>query len=57
MQFDFRSGRKQATDIHIEEKNIKAVLECNRPLPVCVACRMSADMLLIIDYVKETYKD
>ena len=41
---------------HIE-KNIKAVLECNRPLPVCVACRMSADMLLIIDYVKETYKD
>ena len=39
------------------KKNIKAVLECNRPLPVCVACRMSADMLLINDYVKETYKD
>ena len=56
MQFDFRSGRKQATDIHIE-KNIKAVLECNKPLPVCVACRMSADMLLIIDYAKEAYKD
>jgi len=24
---------------------------------VCVACRMSADMLLIIDYAKEAYKD
>jgi len=29
----------------------------SKPLPVCVACRMSADMLLIIDYAKEAYKD
>jgi len=54
--FKVRSGRKWITDVHME-KQLQSSSKCNKPLPVRIASRMSADMLLIIDYAKAAYKD